>query len=294
MRKLNFKLLMILGISLAMVASVFTACEDNTDPPTPPTPPVGDSIVESLPTEIPISILDNTSVPCFFSSDDTIKIKLFNSNENLQEWCNTAQEFDFSNGSLLAIAGFITSGVDTIKIKLDKTSNLQYSLSVDIAGNASAVIEKWCRFVWIPEKIESEEQISLHYTLWTSWNFTALTDISSDIPCGFPHDDTVKLINSNSELQALCNDAPHIDFTNSSLLIVSGTVHGNIQTIENQFSKYYIDWYSLIIEIETDDAEVAVPWQKCYLTEEKISPNDSIWLKYIYNGHHNDYFIKLN
>ena len=107
----------------------------------------------------------------------------------------------------------------------------------------------------------------------------SITDITTNIPCLLTSNDTVKIINSNEELQALCSNAPTLDFSNHSLLIVSGGTTNGVSGINSNLEKLINSNYILSMDIQLNDATVAEGWRKCYLTSEKINSNTIISLQ---------------
>lgn len=107
----------------------------------------------------------------------------------------------------------------------------------------------------------------------------SITDITTNIPCLLTSNDTVKIINSNEELQALCSNAPTLDFSNHSLLIVSGGVAGGVSNVVGilyKMSNNYILYINVSLNETTINGNV---WKKCYLTSEKINSNTIISLQ---------------
>ena len=94
-----------------------------------------------------------------------------------------------------------------------------------------------------------------------------------DISC-----DTIVLVNDNDHLKTICENAPAIDFTKHSLLLVSGVSTYGIDTIITGFYSRENSIYTLDINIIQYFTLMAQGWQQKYLvpitnTLENISVN---------------------
>ncbi len=166
MRKLNFKLFVILGICLAMGASVFTACEpEDIDPTTPPTPPELLTVIDTT-KSIPGIYFNFLTVPALLPNQTTDTIIIVNSNAELQALCSGAPEFDFTNASMLVCVGNITNGaVDITLENISGTTEYVLSLNALLAPSEYQGSRAWAKCFLTSQKLEVNTPISLQINM---------------------------------------------------------------------------------------------------------------------------------
>lgn len=106
-------------------------------------------------------------------------------------------------------------------------------------------------------------------------------DITDSIPCVIMSKDSVTLVNDNASLQALCNEAPTLDFTNHSLVIVSGVSTSGITSINTYLTTTDNVYYDLKIDVIKDMTTSVVGWRKNILIPKTMS-SDYITLEINY------------
>ena len=112
----------------------------------------------------------------------------------------------------------------------------------------------------------------------------AYADITDSIPCTILSMDSVTLVNDNATLQSLCNNAPTLDLTNHSLVIVSGVSTSGIESINTYLTTTDNVSYDLKIDVIKDMTTVVIGWRKYILIPKTIS-RDNITLEINYKTH---------
>ena len=146
-----------------------------------------------------------------------------------------------------------------------KTSNIIPLLSAALLTGAQLLLAG----------CEKEENIEKEKDTTASVLFKDISKELSfcDISC-----DTIVLVNDNKHLKTICENAPAIDFSKQSLLLVSGISTYGIDTIITGFNSRKNSIYTLDINIIQYFTLMAQGWQQKYLvpktnTLENISVN---------------------
>ncbi len=106
-------------------------------------------------------------------------------------------------------------------------------------------------------------------------------DITELLPCVPSSDiirscqDTVLLINDRKHLETLCEDAPFVNFSRQSLLIVKGVSTSGIVAIKTDFADNGDASYGINIHVVQNFTCVVQNWYTCYLVP-KVNSLDRI------------------
>jgi hypothetical protein len=123
----------------------------------------------------------------------------------------------------------------------------------------------------------------------------AWEDVTDSIPCLLSSINSITLVNDNATLLDLCPDAPTFDFSNHSLVIVSGVAPTEIISIDVNFEQIEdTPQYLLTMHIDGNYSTQPEGWHKYFLIPKVISVND-IHLTICYNDQYppnsNELFI---
>lgn len=102
-------------------------------------------------------------------------------------------------------------------------------------------------------------------------------DVTDSIPCLLLSMNSITLVNDNSTLLNLCPDAPAFDFSNHSLIIVSGVSPNEIDSLGVNFEQVNNMQYLLTIHIVTFYTACPEGWRK-YIKTPKISDPQNVTL----------------
>ncbi len=109
----------------------------------------------------------------------------------------------------------------------------------------------------------------------------AWEDVTDSIPCLLLSMNSITLVNDNATLLNLCPDAPTFDFSNHSLIIVSGVAPTEVISVGVNFEQVEDMRYLLTIHVTGNNAAQPGGWRK-YIKTPKISEphNVSLLIEY--------------
>ena len=109
----------------------------------------------------------------------------------------------------------------------------------------------------------------------------AWEDVTDSIPCWLISMNTITLVNDNTTLLNLCPDAPTFDFSNHSLIIVSGNAPTEVISVDVNFEQVDDMQYLLTIHVTGNNAAQPGGWRKYILTPKISDPhNVSLLIEY--------------
>lgn len=120
--------------------------------------------LKNYPVEIPFTEYSLVGCQWQWVNIGVDKIIVIYSNHELENYIQCDgdySEFDFTKYTLLLARGTGTSGIATIKIQLQQISSNEYSLSVDIARNATTVPQGWFVSIEVP-KLHQNDVVTLN------------------------------------------------------------------------------------------------------------------------------------
>ena len=92
---------------------------------------------------------------------------------------------------------------------------------------------------------------------------------------------TITLVNDSTTLLNLCPDAPTFDFSNHSLIIVSGNAPTEVISVDVNFEQVDDMQYLLTIHVTGNNAAQPGGWRKYILTPKISDPhNVSLLIEY--------------
>ena len=93
----------------------------------------------------------------------------------------------------------------------------------------------------------------------------AFVDITDSIPCIIMSLDSITLVNDNATLQHICDSAAALDFSNQSLVIVSGASTSGIDTIKTSLTTTDNIHYRLSVDVVQNMTCIPMGWKKYLL-----------------------------
>ena len=97
-----------------------------------------------------------------------------------------------------------------------------------------------------------------------------IQDVTASIPCWLPSYDTVVLINDQDSLQALCPNAPTLNLSDSTLIMISGYHATGVQFVICSLTSSDHQQYQLNVQIMPTPTTSPTPW-RTYCLIPKIS-----------------------
>ena len=100
-----------------------------------------------------------------------------------------------------------------------------------------------------------------------------IEDVTTMVPCWFESEGVPTLVNDYASLYEICSSADSIDFSNNSVILVSGHSTFGISNISAEMTRNG-GIYTLTINVTQNFATVVQPWRKCYKTPKITSPDN--------------------